>query len=103
MVIHISFFSEQTLCEPCDIRYDYVAKLETFRTDLDQILLKFNPVKLKKKFPKVNVNEEAPKSYKKMYYDIPPSILQPVLDKYQADADMFGYTFDEYIKRKRKR
>ena len=99
----ILFFSKQTLCEPCDIRYDYVAKLETLPTDLDQILPKFQSVKLKKKFPETNVNRGAPTSYKKMYYDIPQSILQPVMDKYQADADMFGYTFDKYIKGKRKR
>ena len=80
-----------------------MAKLETLGTDLDQILPKFKSVKLERKFPEVNVNKGAPKSYKKMYYDIPLSILQPVLDKYQADADMFGYTFDKYIKRKRKR
>ena len=82
MVIVFSFCSEQTLCEPCDIRYDYVAKLKTLGTDLDQILPKFRSVKQKKTFPEGNVNKRAPTSYEKMYHDIPLSILQPVLDKY---------------------
>ena len=86
------------MCERCDIRYDYVAKLETLGTDLDQIPPKFISAKQKKTFQEVSVNRRAPTSYKTMYYDIPPSILKPVLDKSQADADMFGYTFDEYIK-----
>ena len=82
MVIFFSFCSEQTLCEPCDMRYDYVAKLKTLGTDLDQILPKFKSIKHKKTFPEVNVNKGAPISYEKMYHDTPLSILQPVLDKY---------------------
>ena len=80
-----------------------MARQETLNTDLDQILPKFKSINLKDEFPEKNVNKQAPKSYKTMYHDIPDSILKPVIDKYQADADMFGYAFDEYIKRKQKR
>ena len=77
-----------------------MARQETLDADLDQILPKLASLQIKDKFPHVHPNKEAPPSYRTMYYDIPLSILQPVLDKYKADADMFGYTFDEYIKSK---
>ena len=82
------------MCEPCGITYDYVARQETLDADLNQLLPKFKAIEKKAIFPHLNNNHQT--SYRAMYDDIPLSILQPVLDKYQADADMFGYTFDKY-------
>ena len=91
-------FVIQSLCEPCAIKYDFVAKLETLDADLDTILPHYHAEKIKNNFPTVNTNALGIKTYKDMYVNISMSVLQPVLHKYQADADMFGYTFDDYYK-----
>ena len=72
-----------------------MAKAETIDAHLNNILPKFKAMNLTGVFPG-KLHHGTRKPYREMYYDIPQSILQPVMDKYQADADMFGYTFDKY-------
>ena len=81
------------------IQYDYVAYMETLQPGLDEILPHLNATDLRDDFHKSNANEKYSSGYLDLYHTIPLSVLQPVLDKYKVNADMFGYTFDEYRKR----
>ena len=87
----------QYLCDPCSTKYDNVVHLEELSKDLDQILPRFNAMHLKSQFPEVNGNNKTKEGHVSMYSDVPMSVLQPVLDKFRVDADMFGYSFDNYI------
>ena len=95
----IIFFSVwQTICDPCAVKYDYVAHLETLRDDLKVLLPKLNATTMLNSFPEANVRTRGDTTkYNGMYKDIPPSILDPVLKKFSLDADMFGYSFDDYL------
>ena len=97
--VNLHFFYFQHECDPCNIKYDYVTHLETMDSDLDRLQDAYNVTYLKSKFPvsNKNKNKNGQQQYKSFYRDIPMSILQPVLDKYQVDADLFGYSFDEYL------
>ena len=81
------------------IQYDYVAYMETLQPGLDEILPRLNATDFRDDFPKSNANKKYRSGYLDVYHKIPLSVLQPVFDKYKVDADMFGYTFDEYTKR----
>ena len=92
---HICCFQYE--CDPCSIKYDYVAHLETLDEELDDLQSVYNVTYLKSEFPVSNSNRFGKLQYATFYRDVPMSILQPVLDKYQVDADLFGYSFDDYI------
>ena len=79
-----------------------MAHLENLDSDLNVILPHFEAEDLKHKFPKLNSNKGRSSSYQTFYHGLPSSVLKPVLDKYRADADMFGYTFDEYLEERDK-
>ena len=88
----------QSICCPCSINYDYVAHLESLGEGLKHILPVLHGEEFLDTFPERKLKADPSKSkYLAMYKDIPYNVLKPVLDKYKADADMFGYTFDEYI------
>ena len=71
--------------------------MEEIHKDLGQLEHAYNVTYLKSKFPVSNKNKKGQQQYKSFYRDVPMTILQPVLDKYQVDADLFGYSFDDYI------
>ena len=77
------------------MHYSYIAKLETLDEDLKHILPKYHAEDLRNTFPVENKRGNT--SHKDMYKDIPFEILEPVLKRYEVDAAMFGYTFDDYI------
>ena len=83
-------------CEPCSIEYDYIGHLETIGTDVKQILPHWNALESASKFPAVKLKKTGDNRYAHMYRELPASIVQPILDKYKADADMFGYSFEMY-------
>ena len=80
------------------IQYDYVAYMETLQPGLGEILPHLNATDFRDDFPKSNVNKNYSSGYLDLYHKVPLSVLQPVLDNYRADADMFRYIFDEYNK-----
>ena len=93
------FYIFQTNCKPCSINYDYVAHLETIQADLKEILPHLNATEFSATFPtrKLSAKEIGNNyRYTHMYTSLPNSLLQRVFDKYKADADMFGYTFEKY-------
>ena len=63
--------------------------------DMKHILPKYHAEDLKETFPVAN--SRGDKLHKDMYKDIPFEILEPVLKRFEVDAAMFGYTFDDYI------
>ena len=74
-----------------------MAHLENLDSDLDVILPHFKSADLKKTFPELNRSNGKNSTYTTFYHGLAASVLKPVLDKYRVDADMFGYTFDEYL------
>ena len=85
-------------CEPCDIEYNYIGRLETLSEDLPFILKHLNAADLAKTFPTNKMHEKGSSKYTQLFLKAPFSALKPVLEKYRADADMFGYDFSSYVK-----
>ena len=86
------------ICKPCGMDLDYIAHAETLQEDLTDILPKFNATDFKLEFPEKNMGEINSLMYKNMYADVSRPVLQTVFTKYKIDADMFGYSFDEYMR-----
>ena len=82
------------------MKYDYIARLETLQTDLMNILPHLDAVKYSNIFPAIKLHTTGDNRYASMYKTLSDSVLQPIFDKYKADADMFGYKFDEYRNKK---
>ena len=89
----------QRFCHPCQIRYDYVMKLEAIDSDILELnsLVGANP---NATFPKVHANRIIPSGGSYKYDEIlrdledqHPVLFRQVLDKYSADMEMFGYTW----------
>ena len=85
-------------CEPCSIDYDYIVHLETLSEDLPPVLAHLNATDLLYQFPTNKLNVKRDHKYAAMYLKMPFSIMKPLVDKCRADADMFGYTFDAYLR-----
>ena len=51
-------------------------------------------------FPEKNVRKEISYKYGDMYRDVRKSVMSPLIKKYKADAEMFGYSFDDYLKKR---
>lgn len=87
----------QNICEPCQIHYNFVARMETLTSDLEMLLQQLNAEEFIDSFPTANTGRVSINKYQDMYRNISPSILKAVMDKYQADADMFGYSMKDYL------
>ena len=86
-------------CHPCSAGFDFIAHVETLQEDVRELLPKLNATDYIDDFPHVNMGAQCPGKYSKMYASIPEDILHNVLEKYQPDADMFGYSFDDYLRK----
>ena len=78
------------------MKYDYVAYLEHIQRAVEKILPMIDAKEFANKFPQKNVHISGSHSYKQLYRDIPRSVLEPVIKKYEVDAVMFDYTLDDY-------
>ena len=100
--IHWCYFTSviffQSNCEPCDIDYDYIGHLEKIQEDLPFILEHFDALDLADSFPTNKLHKGRKAAYADLFSNASFSVLKPVLEKYRADADMFGYTFHEYVR-----
>ena len=84
------------------MNYDYIGRLETLTEDLKELQPHIDAVNFTSDFPVSHPSmpksgEYRHEKYAHMYRAMPYSVLKPVFDKYQADADMFGYSFDNYM------
>ncbi|XP_045160633.1 carbohydrate sulfotransferase 14-like [Mercenaria mercenaria] len=88
------------LCNPCDITYDYIAKLETLYSDVDFIFEKLN---IDIPFPGRNDNysiSNTDELVEKYYKTIPESLTEKVWHILKFDFLMFGYNLPEWLKAK---
>ena len=72
--------------------------LETLSEDLPYILKHLNATDLVDTFPTANRQDKGNSKYQQLFLKAPFSALKPVLEKYRADADMFGYDFSVYVR-----
>ena len=87
------------ICSPCIVRYDYIFKLETLRSDGDIFLPIFNAKNLpqlneaggstRRKIPKSSIPDAIT-----AYREIEPVLLEKLTSVLQKDLDLFGYGMD---------
>ena len=84
--------------------YDYIAHIDKLTDDLPFILRHMNATDLTEHFPsnKGHVQDDSNKKYKEYFLNATFSLVKPVLEKFRVDADMFGYSFADYVKEKNK-
>ena len=86
------------VCHPCSTHFDFIAQVETLQEDVRELLPQLNATDYIDVFPHINAGSEHSGKYKQMYASIPEDILHNVFEKYQPDADMFGYSLGDYLK-----
>ena len=87
-------------CRPCDIKYDYILKFETFEDErlfllletglLDQ--LNFNEFKISS--PRRATTKILIENY---YKDVPISLLKKIYNVYKIDFKLFSYSPEDYF------
>ena len=92
------FRSYQGTCEPCSIDYDYIAHLETLSEDLPFILPHLNATDFSDHFPTVKLRDTSDTRHAHLFRNAPFPLVKAVIDKCRPDADMFGYSFDGYVR-----
>ena len=80
------------------MKYDYIFHLETLTEDLPFILGHLNASDLAHTFPTNKLVEKNNTKYLRLFLNASFSALRPVLQKYRADAEMFGYNFRDYVR-----
>ena len=88
----------QSNCEPCSIDYNYIGHTETIARDATNILPRFKAEDFIHSFPQKNRGKENPHKYVDIYKSVSYSVLKAVMEKYQVDADMFGYSFKDFMR-----
>lgn len=101
--INRHYQSIETLCSPCQFPYDYILKVETAPVDSWVVTDRFNS-KLGKFYSHSTVNKTVnhpmdiwkfnQKKLQKIYANIPKSIKEKLIERYQVDFTRFEYTFD---------
>ena len=85
-----------SICKPCAIRYDILAKFETLSKDSEAILDYVHatnsdgPIHFPLQKPKVNSNE-----CKREFEKIPTELVRSLYQLYKDDFIIFGYEYDE--------
>ncbi len=86
------------ICQPCNIQYDSILKLETLQTDLEQVLPLFlNPGQQSVPFPHGNRRRNETNklsSVTETFRKLDPQLVKAVSDIYGYDMALFGYTWD---------
>ena len=91
------------LCSPCVIKYDAIAKIETFTLDNDYIIDKIHARNILSnstqgnKSPKSDhsKDEDPWASYDYYYSQLSEDLINDLKKQYKDDLDLFGYSFDE--------
>ncbi|XP_054633953.1 carbohydrate sulfotransferase 12-like [Dunckerocampus dactyliophorus] len=78
------------LCHPCQVKYDFIGRLETLETDALQ-LLKLLQVDHLLRFPSGARNRTAASWERDWFSQIPISMRTALYKLYQADFELFGY------------
>ena len=86
------WMTQYELCRPCQIRYDYVAKLETM--DSDEPTIRFL-MQAKQPMQELNAHSSVrdPGSLRAVYRDVSEDVIERLLEIYEADFRLFGYSW----------
>ncbi|XP_073322119.1 carbohydrate sulfotransferase 12-like [Pagrus major] len=78
------------LCHPCQVKYDFIGRLETLKTDAEQ-LLKLLKVDHLVHFPLGARNLTAVSWERDFFGHIPITMRRELYKLYEADFELFGY------------
>ncbi|TNN86042.1 Carbohydrate sulfotransferase 12 [Liparis tanakae] len=78
------------LCHPCQVKYDFIGRLETLETDAEH-LLKLLEVDHLLRFPSGARNRTAASWERDWFAQIPVAMRRELYELYQPDFEMFGY------------
>ncbi|CAJ1053975.1 LOW QUALITY PROTEIN: carbohydrate sulfotransferase 12-like [Xyrichtys novacula] len=78
------------LCHPCQVKYDFIGRLETLETDAEH-LLKLLEVDHLLHFPSGARNRTAASWERDWFREIPTSMRRELYKLYQPDFELFGY------------
>ena len=108
--IHFSLFGEPDnlhwieilhLCDPCNIDFDYIMRIETFKRDSGILMKKLYPKA--GPIPGINVEKIVNNKYGPnwvepktldIFAQLPEETLRKIYQKYALDLEFFGYSFD---------
>ncbi|XP_036957935.1 carbohydrate sulfotransferase 12-like [Acanthopagrus latus] len=78
------------LCHPCQVKYDFIGRLETLKSDAEQ-LLKLLKVEHLVRFPLGARNLTAVSWERDFFAHIPLTMRRELYKLYEADFELFGY------------
>ncbi|XP_070683896.1 carbohydrate sulfotransferase 12-like [Pempheris klunzingeri] len=78
------------LCHPCQVKYDFIGRLETLETDAEH-LLKLLRVDNLLRFPSGARNRTAASWERDWFKQIPMSMRRELYKLYEPDFELFGY------------
>ncbi|KAK2152947.1 hypothetical protein NP493_2382g00000 [Ridgeia piscesae] len=86
------------LCYPCEISYDYIARLETSNLDYQYIFSKLENVSgSDKRLPKSVATYKGATDVdvvRKYYRTVPINVTKTLIENYNIDFHLFGYTWN---------
>ncbi|XP_029013295.1 carbohydrate sulfotransferase 12-like [Betta splendens] len=86
------------LCHPCQIKYDFIGRLETLETDAEH-LLKVLRVDHLVRFPSGSRNRTATSWERDWFAQIPLRMRRKLYNLYEADFKLFGYPRPDSVER----
>ncbi|XP_062288436.1 carbohydrate sulfotransferase 12-like [Scomber scombrus] len=78
------------LCHPCQVKYDFIGRLETLETDAEH-LLKLLEVDHLLRFPSGARNQTAASWERDWFAQIPINMRRELYKLYEPDFELFGY------------
>lgn len=86
----LCLFQVYRLCHPCQVKYDFIGRLETLETDAEH-LLKLLKVDHLVHFPSGARNRTAASWEKAWFSKIPTEMRRELYKLYEPDFELFGY------------
>ncbi|XP_013387797.1 carbohydrate sulfotransferase 9-like [Lingula anatina] len=83
------------LCDPCQVHYDVIARLESQGTDLN-MMLKLIGMDDKLTYPQDDHPVSSSAVWKKYFTEISRSDIRKIWQHYELDARLFNFTLDWY-------
>lgn len=83
-------FQVYRLCHPCQVKYDFIGRLESLETDAEH-LLKLLQVDHLLRFPSGARNRTAASWERDWFKQIPMSMRRELYKLYEPDFELFGY------------
>lgn len=92
------FVPSHVICNPCDVKYDYIGKYENINRDMDFI---FKSLSLDAEFPGRNDNYSVRRTHtmvEEVYKPLPAWLLQKIWNVMKWDFIMFDYPIPDWLK-----